>query len=1496
MPYYDRFESQPLTKNWDKVLFIPGKVAQAAELNEIQSILNYKLFQMGEAIWNEGDIISGCGYSIDGTSVTVDGGLLFIQGAVRQIPGTTTPITISGVGEEYIGVAAIDVTVTENEDSDLRDPAVGQSNYDKSGAHRRTYNYVWFKCSGDGTDGAVPVIHLLDGEPKIIEKPTEYSEIMKVMHRRTYDESGNYTVAEFGLSLEWVTEPNTVALVLDKGKAYVEGVEIETGGKRRVPFTVNNDYETVLTESLDSYSSSQTLYKLDMPYVKKINRLSAQVTGVITLSRGSGNTDEILAQAKSQISQDISSLVDIRGVAQGAGATYDFDTDAWSGATTVYSVTASWFKDGTAINWSPLGPEPSYTSSYKVAAYFDKVLTKGVRTLTTVPTPQAVTKSVRMDSPTSLTLTPTGGDTAKYTYKVTAVTDLGETLPVTNTLVNGPSNFDSTHKVALSWAAPSNLGSANVPSLVKYRVYRNVKNSNTFGLLAEVTGSTSYMDDGSSTLIPNFLPPTRNTTGRDSLPHTDIFQVTAIGNTSGASDYSSVTDFMIIKGNNPGVTDVPSKNYALTLGNGIIDWLGGNEPSGGATYYVTYQYWAHTVEGDYVGADSYSSFTDAPFYTNTASSTLERLTNYIDFRTSGTKPRAGSQPTCEYEFYVGRKDLIYLTSEGNFLSLTGAPARYPTEPPKPARALPITYLVIPPYVYDKSEIVISAIPTKRYTMLDIRTLERRISQLEYYQAVDQLDKEAIGVETGSSNLRKGIFTDLFTGHGKGDVYHPLYLCSIDSVDRVLKLPFDMDHRDGADYINLSGVSVPVTINDKSISLPFTHTEYIKQPLATESKNVNPYDVFDWVGSIRIVPESDTWVDTVTLPDLKVNFEGNNNNYNTPIWSNTTWGEWKNISLGVNANLNNKSTMAALQQAFSSLKLGEAAQQEILNLPVLQGSHTNLNTTIGAQEGSTTTISLVPEQITKSIGDRVLDISKAPWIRSRVIEVRGTALKPNHDFKVFFDNVEMDIYTTTPGDLGSPGNTKVTSTSAGNFTCKFTIPAARFKTGTIEVKITSADGSNTSYGSAKYVAEGLIQTKQETFMSVTMPNLAIETESLVQTRVTQTGWNDPLAETFLTGNEMVYISSIDLYFRTKDPSIPCTVEIRNVVNGYPGKQVLGTSTLQPSAIHLSEDASVATNFTFADPVVLNPNTEYCFVIWAKSTAYEVWVSVLGNKDVLTGERVIKQPYAGVMFASSNGSTWNADQLADIKFTLYRCNFQSTAQLVFDSFTGLQAYLFALNTTQILPSGSVVRWSYSLDGGGSWVPFEPLIDMALSGIFTTIKLKADFLTLSPLISPLINSERFGFITVLYRSSGTYVTGLIDFDTPCSELHVYLQQALNGQSIGLQVELEDSGEWLPLGSPSGSTSVENDDLYTEAFWNVPITEVAGKGSYTSDKAYKFYYDTTDGKTYYGNYSTSSWEELPYIINGEFKKSRVRIDMSTVSRAVSPYAKKLRIIYTGV
>lgn len=228
---------------------------------------------------------------------------------------------------------------------------------------------------------------------------------------------------------------------------------------------------------------------------------------------------------------------------------------------------------------------------------------------------------------------------------------------------------------------------------------------------------------------------------------------------------------------------------------------------------------------------------------------------------------------------------------------------------------------------------------------------------------------------------------------------------------------------------------------------------------------------------------------------------------------------------------------------------------------------------------------------------------------------------------------------------------------------------RFRTGVRKFTLTDSEnyGEFTTIGSAQYRAQGVIETRQNTFNSVRNADVVATSVSQNQTVVTsatvrEVTWYDPLAQTFMIQQSGgAFLTKCDIYFSTKDANIPVTLEIREVVNGYPGQVVLPFSKVSLTPDQVSVDpvsGTAATTFTFKSPVFINSNVEYAIVLVSDSNNYRVWISQLGEPDVITGSVISTQPYLGTLFKSQNASTWTPDQTQDLKFKLYRASFNTS----------------------------------------------------------------------------------------------------------------------------------------------------------------------------------------------------------------------------------------------
>ena len=267
--------------------------------------------------------------------------------------------------------------------------------------------------------------------------------------------------------------------------------------------------------------------------------------------------------------------------------------------------------------------------------------------------------------------------------------------------------------------------------------------------------------------------------------------------------------------------------------------------------------------------------------------------------------------------------------------------------------------------------------------------------------------------------------------------------------------------------------------------------------------------------------------------------------------------------------------------------------------------------------------------------------------------------------------------------------------SANLIGSFYIPDAnkptnpRFETGTKVFTLidnpTNDQNDTETLGEEKYTASGTLETVQETIISVRNAKIEIkqETESeavrrstgpkVASSKVIATStstqavreWYDPLAQSYQVLDETgCFLTSCDVFFQTKDDmDIPMTFQLRTMKNGVPTQKILPFSEviIPPEDINVSANGTVPTNVKFKAPVYQEAGQDYAITLASWSTKYKVFISRIGESDLVTDEFISQQPYLGSLFKSQNASTWDASQWEDLKFTLYRAEFETEGTL-------------------------------------------------------------------------------------------------------------------------------------------------------------------------------------------------------------------------------------------
>ena len=276
------------------------------------------------------------------------------------------------------------------------------------------------------------------------------------------------------------------------------------------------------------------------------------------------------------------------------------------------------------------------------------------------------------------------------------------------------------------------------------------------------------------------------------------------------------------------------------------------------------------------------------------------------------------------------------------------------------------------------------------------------------------------------------------------------------------------------------------------------------------------------------------------------------------------------------------------------------------------------------------------------------------------------------------------------------------------------PPTLFATGTKTFRVTAAPegtipvpGStdHSSDASGTFTGTGTIQTQTTSNVSVrnppkpsgTRPSEIIQRTNLIYKEERQkykAPHRDPLAQSFTVDETGAFLTSFDVFFKSKDERAKLFVELRYVELGTPTQYLVqdyAQIAVNPNNINVSDDASVATTLSFPSPIYLEPEKEYALVFLSPSSdKYEMWVATMGQKTVGTTnlpdvENVVvsKQYIGGSLFKSQNGTIWTPSQYQDLTFKLRKASFVESGTATFYN-TPIEAG--NLNT-QVLPDNPI-----------------------------------------------------------------------------------------------------------------------------------------------------------------------------------------------------------------
>lgn len=859
-----------------------------------------------------------------GSIAYINDGVYYVNGTFVSVEKQQTVISKYDVVPScHVLLKITESFVTSDDDSTLLDPAQGSYNFAAPGADRLKIDLTLTSLPIDSvvSDDYVEIMRYRAGVLEEHARAPKYNELEKSLARRTYDESGNYVVTGLvGNISEHLREGSNggisvsgnrdnYALTVSSGKAYISGFETEklsdtvvvlpkartddhvklkeiglrptygrhilvsdiVGGPKieeRQLIDLYNDNDasnasatkigTARVLSIDYHigdpASNSAIYKLFVTDVRFTSTLySMDDAGGIRYVGGSASVVQVLNSPLSVGTHNIGNIINYGASVRTATVRY------WNASTAeLYVYKHDHTKLTPRVGDQIVNATTSATSVVQAkTSYFGSGVNSAI-----IELPVDTVKTVRNASNI-------------YDYRYSVQKSL-----VISTNASGNGSVSIANGVmqtpeAGTFAAFSPAGVVS-PSLFSLNIAGNTLSvtsgpvSTTIRVYVTVDKIAAIPRTKTLTLfIDTVTMPVGVTTATLSNP--DVYRINSISDATG-----DVTDNFML---NNGQTDFAYFLSSISLKSGA--------PAPSGNLVVSYDYFEHT-SGDFFIYDSYSgnlNYEDFVLYhTSTSTGKEYALKNCIDMRPSvnssneftsgatvGDVLISGELITSSVQYYVPRYDLLTLEVNGTMRVIQGVPDENPVVPTVSAEALAIEQYFVPAYTESVIDIKKTRLAVDRYTMQDIAGLSSRISRLEEFSTLNATESsvinyDVIDAETGLTRFKTGYLVETFeTPLTIGDIYSDQFSAAFDHGALVpaveeMDCPAIVLADQSSGYQNTNGI----------ISLPYTESRLISQPLSSRVTNLNPFLMISWNGVLSVTPRSDTWVEILDLPSVVVN--------------------------------------------------------------------------------------------------------------------------------------------------------------------------------------------------------------------------------------------------------------------------------------------------------------------------------------------------------------------------------------------------------------------------------------------------------------------------------------------------------------------------------------------------------------------------------------------------------------------------------------------------
>jgi hypothetical protein len=1495
--YPDRYTRN---KDWKKILPIQGRPIQAAELTEIQSILQDNIKQGFDTLFKSGTVIKGLKISAasrtyDTVTISISEGQVYIEGVIVNVNQSILTIPTDNIYN--INVIINETIITDEQDDSLRDPIKGGFVLGTPGAARLVWTTsVVFSKPEDILNNSYAIGQVVNGT--ILQKDLNpFFEIEKIMSQFIYERSGNFCVS--GLEASFIGKDKRSSSNINKYNVLKDAVSVAEQNKQSSLSNLVN-YQSLVSTLTKQIQDAQIEASINPSTANNLtvsslqNQLNAAQNEFSVYSNELAIAQRSLETATTSLNKSENLLTDQQIINIGPGISYI---------------------EGYRVNInSPTRlyiPQALPTTSVEAATFtFRGIVSQNLRTLsltsgslTEQSTEQYVSIELNIKSlqvnPNINPILPTQSFNVLVFYKIQNPSAISSIIDSLYTSLSNPVliNPDITYKVFDDGAigTPEITEDANGSTLSQTTIkeilskYIQVSNNNNNSLLFKATNFTLeasnilidikskvYLKLNNS-LISNISninvgtnpqtlsePVSNSTYQLEGRPVQKINKlvanltatITIVRDENDAVDLlnedSIVSISSVTQTTGNLTTSFSSANYYATQSG--IGWrTNASAPVGGTSYQVTFVYTEPLIE-------------NTDFRLNPTTDTIEFI---------GRTPDINNIFTVDYSYSLSKGGVITLDKDGIFGYLLSSASKNPTIP-----AIPKNKLGIASFILTTNDILITQLDCRRQTVGDIYNLAKDIQQNTLNNQILKADIDTLNTAIAKGDNPIGVYTDSILNLDKIDLKRTT-AAIVPGVQAFMSSYIRKEVE--VLYTNLSAkiINSQLGLPEYAI-LPYTDVKFFSQPRATQEHEI-------------------------TNLNSSINKRGRlYTNYKYIFLNKESSEKYPGTTvLKASTKLSPCDPISRSGSVFSNINT---------NSDVIKSIITNVRNVLGpyASRIIESFTEKIPVTIsnTSNIADFIAKAFNDYKTKPIQIELYAEGLPPlRKGFKVYINGQKWYNYVLRAGTLSSIG-TGTFSDAQDGFTVKndgtvnlaITLPE-ELPTGThtIEIKNEGSGYCKTNIYVYNTLVNQLVLSPIRAWNALPITTNSAKTYNLIPDDLISEDLNllgvDPTLNINSIDNTVNITNSIEAAFPTKHHALAQTfvpnenyfltkasIKIRNAPTGQynklkvilnetnqqvPNKEVKGVAKT-PNSYNLNNlsfgNPGLYTDFEFETPQFIEKNTKYALglesYLGTADSNFSVYSAVTDDVDIINENILGDQLFIdGDLFTSIDGSSLSIKDKEDLTLELYRADFNPTAEINLGIFTMVGGInFFCYNTLDIIPLGTEIKYEYRI-GTSNWITFNTNTVICLNVDAASIEVKATLLSNFKTVTPMLLLKGSSMTTYNSSSNSSVISKQVTYPEPYKKITIildYIKPA--GTSLNVYYSPNDGysyqgAEWLLM-------------------YTVPNSTIL------IDPALQIY-----RSTYFLEHDL-----LTYVNQDQRVKFRYKLDLTSTSTGISPLVKNIQ------